>query len=147
MKTTLITREEGLKRRVWYLIDAEGLILGRMCVHIANLLRGKNKADFTSNQDCGDYVVVINASKVRLTGDKKDREIWYRHSGYPGGLKSRNGREMVEKYSRKLVYGAVKGMMPKNKSLSHALLRKLKIYEKGEYSGHDAQKLINYEIK
>lgn len=75
METTLITREEGLKRRVWYLIDAEGVVLGRMCVHIANLLRGKNKADFTPNQDCGDYVVVINSSKVRLTGNKKEGEF------------------------------------------------------------------------
>ncbi|GCE63430.1 50S ribosomal protein L13 [Candidatus Mycoplasma haematohominis] len=146
MKTTQITREEGLKRRVWYVIDAKDQILGRMCVHIANLLRGKNKPDFTPNQDCGDFVVVINASKVRLTGDKADKEIWYRHSGYPGGLKSRKGKEMIEKYSDKLVHKAVKGMLPKNKTLSHTLLHKLHVYPDAEYKKHEAQKPINYQI-
>ncbi|OAL10159.1 50S ribosomal protein L13 [Candidatus Mycoplasma haematobovis] len=146
MRTTQITREVGLARRKWYLIDAKDLILGRMCVHIANLLRGKNKPDFTLNQDCGDFVVVINASKVRLSGNKAEREFWYRHSGYPGGIKSRSGKEMIENYSTKLVIKAVKGMLPKNKSLSDALLHKLKVYPLDQYREH-AQNPIAYECK
>lgn len=144
MKTTQLTKEQGIARRVWYVIDAKDQILGRVCVHIANLLRGKNKPDFTPNQDCGDFVVVVNASKVRLTGNKLDGEFWYRHSGYPGGLKSRSGREMVEKHSDKLFMNAVRRMLPKNKTLSHRLLHKLKIYAGSEHN-HEAQKLINYE--
>lgn len=146
MKTTQITREVGLARRKWYLIDAKDLILGRMCVHIANLLRGKNKPDFTLNQDCGDFVVVINASKVRLSGNKAEREFWYRHSGFPGGIKARSGKEMIENYSTKLVIKAVKGMLPKNKSLSDTLLHKLKVYPLEEYR-EQAQNPIAYECK
>lgn len=122
------------------------MILGRMCVHIANLLRGKNKVDFSPNQDCGDFVIVINASKVRLSGNKEENEFWYRHSGYPGGIKRRSGKEMIEKHSDKLVRKAVRGMLPKNKSLSHRLMHKLKVYP-GEVHNHQSQEPIKYECR
>ncbi|AEW45715.1 50S ribosomal protein L13 [Mycoplasma haemocanis str. Illinois] len=146
MKTTQLTKEQGLARRKWYLIDAKDLILGRMCVHIANLLRGKNKPDFTLNQDCGDFVVVINASQVRLSGNKREKEFWYRHSGYPGGIKRRSGAEMIDEYSDKLIRKAVKGMLPKNRSLSDRLLHKLKVYPSSEYR-EEAQQPEVYECK
>lgn len=144
--TTVLTREQAISRRIWYIIDAKDLILGRLSVVIANILRGKNKADFTPNQDCGDFVVVINSKQIRLTGNKAKNERWYRHSGFPGGIKSRDGNEMIENHSQKLIHDAVRCMLPKNKTLSKELLKKLKIYIDAEHK-HSSQKLINYEIK
>ncbi|RAO94933.1 50S ribosomal protein L13 [Mycoplasma wenyonii] len=137
-KTTLLTREEALAQRKWVLLDAKNVHLGRLAVQIANLLRGKRKANFTPSYDCGEFVVVINSDKLRLSGHKLTDKFWYRHSGYPGGLKQRNGREMLENYSDKMLMLAVKGMLPKNRYLSRALLNKLKIY-KGTEHPHTAQ--------
>ncbi|ADX98071.1 50S ribosomal protein L13 [Mycoplasma suis] len=137
-KTTLLTREEALARRKWILIDATDACLGRLAVQIANLLRGKNKVDFTPSYDCGDFVVITNSDKIKLSGNKLKNEFWYRHSGYPGGIKRRSGEEMLEKYSDKLLTLAVKRMLPKNRYLSRALLRKLKVY-KGSEHPHAAQ--------
>ncbi|AFO52220.1 50S ribosomal protein L13 [Candidatus Mycoplasma haematolamae str. Purdue] len=137
-KTTLLTREQALAQRKWVLIDAKNEYLGRVAVRIANLLRGKDKVNFTPSYDCGEFVVVINSDQLKLSGNKAKKEFWYRHSGYPGGLKQRSGAEMLEKYSDKLLTLAVKRMLPKNRYLSRALLEKLKVY-KGSEHPHQAQ--------
>ncbi|CCE66817.1 50S ribosomal protein L13 [Candidatus Mycoplasma haematominutum] len=137
-KTTLLTKEQAWAQRKWILLDAQGEYLGRLAVKIATLLRGKEKVDFTPSYDCGAFIVVVNSDKLRLSGNKAKNEYWYRHSGYPGGLKCRSGAEMLEKYSDKLLMLAVKRMLPKNRYLSRALLRKLKIYKGGDHP-HKAQ--------
>ena len=125
-------------KRKWVLIDAEGLVLGRMAVIIANILRGKNKACFTPNADCGDNVVVINADKVALTGKKLEDKKYYWHSGYPGGIKQRNMKQlMAEKRPDRMVRNAVKRMMSKC-PLSRMILSKLKVYKGAEHP-HVAQ--------
>lgn len=136
-KTTMLKTEAAHASRKWYLIDATDLVLGRLSVKIANILRGKNKPSWTPNVDCGDYVIVINANKVQLTGNKAETEIWYNHSHYIGGLRSRKGSEMIEKYSKELVERSVKGMLPKNK-LSRRMITKLFVY-KDENHKHQAQ--------
>lgn len=145
MKTTMLKKEEALAARKWYIIDAKDQILGRLSVQIANLLRGKNKPNFTPNQDCGDFVIVINSKHVRLSGNKAKNELWYRHSGYVGGLKSRTGKEMIDKYSIKLFRDSVHGMLPKNNSLSLQLMHKLFVYEDQNHK-HDAQVPITYKL-
>lgn len=142
----MLKKEESRQRRKWYLIDAKEQILGKLAVQIANLLRGKNRLDFTPNQDCGDFVIVINADQVKLSGNKADKERWYWHSGYIGGIKSRTGKEMIAKKSVKLIRRSVKGMLPKNNALSHALMKKLHVYEGVEHK-HDAQTPISYQLK
>lgn len=136
-KTTVLKKEEAQKNRKWYCVDASGLILGKLAVKAANLLRGKNKADFTLNQDCGDYLIIINSNKVKLSGNKLDNEKWYRHSGFIGGIKSRIGREMLDNYSDKLVYNAIKGMLPDNR-ISRQIIKKLKVYKDANHE-HEAQ--------
>jgi len=124
--------------RKWILVDADGLVLGRMAVVIANILRGKNKPYFTPNADCGDNVIVINADKIALTGKKLENKRYYWHSGYPGGIKSRNMRQLMsEPRSDRMVRNAVKRMMSKG-SLSRAILSKLKVYKGAEHP-HEAQ--------
>ncbi|MDQ0513935.1 large subunit ribosomal protein L13 [Mycoplasmoides fastidiosum] len=145
MKTTMLTKEQALKRRKWYVIDAKDQILGRLSVEVANLLRGKNRPDFTPNQDCGDFVIVINAGQIRLSGNKAENERWYRHSGYVGGLKSRTGKEMIEKKPVEFIRKAVKGMLPKNNSLSLQLMHKLFVYENDNHK-HQAQEPIIYRL-
>lgn len=144
-KTTFIKHEDAMKNKKWYLIDASDVILGRLAVEVANILRGKNKASFTPNVDCGDYVVIINSDKVLLSSNKADKEKWYTHSGYIGGLRERSGRVMLEKYSDELIFEAIKGMLPKNR-LSRTLLKKLHIYKKDSHK-QEAQKPIEYKIK
>ena len=112
MKNTFMEKKETVKRN-WYVIDATDLTLGRLATKVASILRGKNKVTYTPHMDCGDYVIIINASKVRLTGRKMDNKMYYNHSGYTGGLRERNAREMVEKYPVEMVERAVKGMLPK----------------------------------
>ena len=135
--STSFMRSSDVKRK-WILIDAEGLVLGRMAVIIANILRGKNKPYFTPNADCGDNVVVINADKVALTGKKLEDKKYYWHSGYPGGIKQRNMKQLMEEpRSDRMVKNAVKRMMSKG-PLSRAILSKLKVY-KGSEHPHGAQ--------
>ena len=121
----------------WHLVDAEGLILGRLASRIASILRGKEKPTYTDFLDCGDFVIVVNAEKVRLTGNKLSDKIYYRHSGYPGGLKQMTAAEVLEKHPDRLIRSAVKGMLPRNK-LGRKMLLKLKVYAGGHHP-HRAQ--------
>ncbi|MBO8430697.1 50S ribosomal protein L13 [Spirochaetes bacterium] len=129
--------------RKWYLIDAEGEVLGRLAVRIANILRGKNKPEYTPNVDTGDFVIVINADKVRVTGNKETDKIYYHHTGYPGGLKSASFKELMEKDGTLAIEKAVKGMLQHN-TLGAQQLTKLKIYAGSEHP-HAAQKPIVLE--
>ena len=130
-------RSSDVKKK-WILIDAEGLVLGRMAVIIANILRGKNKPYFTPNADCGDNVIVINADKIALTGKKLDAKKYYWHTGYPGGIKHRSMKQLMEEpRSDRMVKNAVKRMMS-NGPLSRSILSKLKVY-KGSEHPHGAQ--------
>jgi large subunit ribosomal protein L13 len=123
--------------RKWILVDAEGKVLGRLASYIAVRLRGKHLPTFTPHVDNGDFVVVINAEKVKLTGKKWDQKIYRRHSGYMGGLKETSARKMLQEHPERLLYYAVKGMLPKNR-LGRKLLKKLKIYT-GPKHPHEAQ--------
>ena len=135
MKT--YTAKTGEIERRWYVVDAEAKTLGRLATQIADVLRGKNKAAYTPHVDTGDFVVVVNAGKVHVTGQKLDQKIYYRHSGYPGGLRERTLREQLERRPEEVLRKAVKGMLPKNR-LASAQLRKLKIYAGPEHP-HAAQ--------
>jgi large subunit ribosomal protein L13 len=130
--------EEALAQREWYIVDADGKILGRMASEIAKVLRGKNKAIFTPNADTGDFVIVINAKGVRLSGHKLDDKVYYRHSNYPGGIHSRTAASLLEDKPEDLIHLAVKGMLPKNR-LGRKLATKLKVYAGAEHP-HEAQK-------
>jgi len=121
----------------WYVVDATDKTLGRLATAIANRLRGKHKAVFTPNVDTGDYIVVVNAEKVRVTGNKAQDKNYYHHTGYPGGIKSVNFEKLIQKAPERVIQAAVKGMMPKNK-LSRAMLGKLKVYA-GNSHPHAAQ--------
>ena len=131
--------------RKWYLIDANGLTLGRLATEIANLLRGKGKPTFTPNVDCGDYVVVINADKIHVTGNKMQDKLYYNHSGYPGGLRVRNLKTVLEKKPCEALERAVKGMLPHN-HLGADVYRKLFVYAGAEHK-QEAQKPELYEVK
>ena len=133
-----MNRAEALTQRQWYVIDARGKILGRMATEIAKVLRGKHKPCFTPNQDAGDFVIVVNAREIKLTGAKLEQKIYYRHSEYPGGIRERTAAQMLEEKPEELVTLAVKGMLPKNR-LSRKLVTKLKVYPGPEHP-HDAQK-------
>jgi len=137
MKNSYMQRKEDIVRN-WYVIDADGLTLGRLAAKVAHVLRGKHKPTFTPHIDCGDNVIVINASKVNLTGDKLDKKIYYNHSGYTGGLRERTARVMKENYPVEMVERAVKGMLPKGR-LGRQMYRKLFVYA-GENHPHAAQK-------
>ncbi len=121
----------------WYLIDATDRILGRLATDIANRLRGKHKPEYTPNVDTGDYIVVVNAEKVKVTGNKKKGKMYHRYSGYPGGMKSISFEEMINKMPERVIQLAVKGMMPRNR-LSRSMLGKLKVYSGAEHP-HAAQ--------
>lgn len=136
MKTFLPKVDPAAKK--WYLVDANDKVLGRLATQIARVLMGKTKPSYTDFLDSGDFVVVVNAEKVRLTGAKWDDKTYYSHSGRPGGLKAITARELREKHPDRLVRFAVKGMLPKNK-LGSAMIRRLKIYA-GEEHPHSAQK-------
>lgn len=123
--------------RGWYLVDAEGQTLGRLASEIAKVLRGKHKPIYAPHLDTGDYVIVINAEKVHVTGNKLDQKIYHRHSGYPGGLKSITLREQLKRHPSRVIRSAVKGMLPHNK-LGRATIRKLKVYA-GDAHPHQAQ--------
>ncbi len=136
MMKTYSAKESDIKRD-WYLVNAEGRVLGRLASEIARRLRGKHKAIYTPHVDTGDFVVVVNAEKVSLTGKKLTDKIYYHHTGYPGGIKSVTAGKMLKEKPERLLYIAVKGMLPKN-SLGRKMLKKLKIY-KGEKHPHSAQ--------
>ena len=131
--------------RNWYVIDAEGKNLGRVATKAATILRGKHKAIYTPHVDCGDYVIIINAEKVNLTGNKLDQKMYYNHSGYPGGLRERNAKEMIENYPEEMMERAIKGMLPKGR-LGRAMGKKLFVYRGSEHK-HEAQKPITMELK
>ncbi len=131
------TAREGEIPRKWYVVDAQGKILGRLASRIAMVLRGKTKPVFTPHTDTGDFVVVVNAAQVQMTGRKLDNKMYYRHSGYMGGLKEISARKQLEKKPEEVLRHAVRGMLPKN-SLGRQLLKKLKIYAGGEHP-HQAQ--------
>ncbi len=135
MKTISMNKETAENN--WYVIDAEGKTLGRMAAEIAHRLRGKHKPEYTPHVDTGDYIVVVNAEKVSVTGKKTTDKLYHRHSGYPGGLKTRTFNEMVEKAPEDIITLAVKGMMPST-PLGRAMLRKLKVYAGTEHP-HGAQ--------
>jgi len=135
MKT--YSAKPGEITREWYLVDAEGKTLGRLATQIADTLRGKRKPQFTPHVDTGDFVIVVNAEKVHVTGNKLDQKRYYRHSGYPGGLRSRTLREQLERRPTEVLRVAVKGMLPKNR-LARQQITKLKIYAGPEHP-HEAQ--------
>ncbi|HCO18098.1 50S ribosomal protein L13 [Gudongella oleilytica] len=130
--------------RKWYIIDAENKVLGRLATEIATILRGKNKPIYTPYVDTGDFVIVINADKVKLTGKKLDQKNYTYHTGYPGGLRQIPYRNLIVKNPEKIIELAVKGMLPKN-SLGRSMYRKLKVY-RGTEHGHEAQKPEVYEF-
>lgn len=129
----------------WYVVDADGLVLGRLATRVAALLRGKHKAMFTPSMDTGDCIIVINADKVVLTGNKEDQKVYYSHSGYPGGLKETPYVKMREEHPERIVMHAVKGMLPHNR-LGRAMLKKLHVYA-GPDHPHSAQQPEPLEIK
>jgi large subunit ribosomal protein L13 len=135
MKTPLVKKED-IKPK-WHLVDADGKILGRLATRVAILLRGKNKPIFAPHQDTGDFVVVVNAKKVSLTGKKWKEKIYFHHSGYPGGLKMASAEKIAQKKPERLITMAVQGMLPKNK-LGRKLIKKLKVYP-GDAHPHQAQ--------
>jgi large subunit ribosomal protein L13 len=135
MKTPLV-KKENIKPK-WHLVDAEGKTLGRLATRVAILLRGKNKPIFAPHQDTGDFVVVVNAKKVSLTGKKWKEKIYVHHSGYPGGLKMASAEKIAQKKPERLITMAVQGMLPKNK-LGRKLIKKLKVYA-GDAHPHQAQ--------
>ncbi len=140
---TFVAKEQEVDRK-WYLVDAEDKILGRLATQIATRLRGKHKPIFTPHADTGDFIVVVNAEKIALSGKKWDKKIYYRHSGYIGGLKEISARKLLEKKPEDVLRFAVKGMLPKN-SLGRRQLKKLKIYV-GPENPHEAQQLEALEI-
>jgi large subunit ribosomal protein L13 len=136
MKTKSIKQSEINKK--WWLLDAQGQTLGRFSSKIAQILRGKHKVDFTPHMDMGDFVIVINAEKVKLSGSKEKDKVYFRHTGYPGGVKETKYSEMIQKFPERIVENAVKGMLPHNR-LGKKILLNLKVY-KGQEHPHLAQK-------
>jgi len=134
---TYLAKNETMERN-WYLVDATNMPVGRLAAEVAKILRGKNKPIYTPNVDCGDHVIIINADKVRMTGNNKAKEPIYRHSGYPGGIKSVSRGKMLAEQPVKLVMKIVKGMLPKN-SLGNKMLKKLRVYAGPEHD-QSAQK-------
>ena len=136
MKT--VSAKKGEVARKWFIVDADGKVLGRMASRIATILRGKNKVEYTPHVDTGDFVVVVNAAKVRLTGSKEDDKMYYKHTGWQGHLNEMPASELRARHPERMVQVAVKGMLPRG-TLGRAMLKKLKIYPTGEHP-HAAQK-------
>jgi len=145
MRTRMMEKEEALKQRQWYLVDAQGKVLGRLASEVARILRGKHKPTFTPHLDGGDFVIVVNAGGVRLTGKKLEKKVYYRHTGYPGGIRETTAEKLLDRRPEELVRLAVKGMLPKNR-LGRKLLTKLKVYAGPEHP-HEAQKPERLEIQ
>ncbi|NLX91435.1 MAG: 50S ribosomal protein L13 [Firmicutes bacterium] len=144
MHKTYMAKKENIEKQ-WYLIDAAGLPLGRVASEVARLLKGKHKPTYTPHLDMGDYIVVTNASKVVLTGKKAKQKFYYRHSGYPGGLKKMRYDDFLARWPERAFYLAVKRMLPSSR-LGRAMLRKLKIYA-GSQHPHEAQKPVQWHFK
>ena len=142
MKTFVATPET--RQRDWYVVDAEGKTLGRLATQIADTLRGKRKPEYTPHVDTGDFVIVVNAEKVRVTGDKRNAKLYHRHSGYPGGLRSRTLAEMLDRRPEEVIRLAVRGMLPRNR-LARQQLGKHKVYA-GPDHPHAAQKPAELEL-
>ncbi|MDR9501758.1 MAG: 50S ribosomal protein L13 [Desulfurivibrionaceae bacterium] len=136
MMTTYLTPVKEIKRK-WLVVDAQSLVLGRLAAEVATRLRGKHKPDYSTFQDVGDFVVVVNADKVRLTGRKLEKKIYYHHTGYIGGIKECTAQKLLDEAPEQVIYRAVQGMLPKN-SLGRAQLKKLKVYA-GENHPHESQ--------
>ncbi len=144
MRQTTMLSAHNVQRK-WYLIDAKGQTLGRLATEVASILKGKHNPLYTPHVDSGDYVIVINASEIVLTGNKWNDKLYYRHSGYPGGLKSRTAKEVMEKFPERMVEQAVKGMLPKTK-LGRQMYRKLYVYAQDRHP-HKAQNPVELEVK
>ena len=143
MRTYQATSQD--RERVWYVVDAESKTLGRLATQIANVLRGKRKPTYTPHVDVGDFVIVVNAEKVAVTGNKREKKLYWRHSGYPGGIRSRTLGDLLEKRPEEVIRKAVKGMLPRNR-LARQQLRKLKVYAGPEHP-HVAQKPVPMETR
>jgi large subunit ribosomal protein L13 len=143
MRTYQATSQD--RERVWYVVDADGKTLGRLATQIADVLRGKRKPTYTPHVDVGDFVIVVNAEKVAVTGDKREKKLYWRHSGYPGGIRSRTLGALLDKRPEEVIRRAVKGMLPRNR-LARQQLRKLKVYAGPEHP-HQAQKPETLEIE
>ena len=144
MRTTFMAKGHEVDRK-WLVVDAEGQTLGRLASEVASILRGKHKPTFTPNVDTGDHVIIINADKIHLTGNKLEGKIYYRHTQFSGGLKQRTAGEMKEKYPTQMLELAIKGMLPKN-SLGRQMFTKLNVYTGAEHP-HAAQKPEAYELR
>lgn len=143
MKTYSVKKSEITRK--WYLVDADGVVLGRLASEVAGILRGKNKPTFTPHLDVGDHVIVVNADKVRLTGNKAQKKVYHHHSGYPGGLRETPYEELIKSKPEFVVRKAVKGMMPNNR-LSRAMMKKLHVYS-GPDHPHQAQKPEELDLR
>ena len=141
---TFMQKKETVDRK-WYVVDAQGANLGRLATQVATILKGKHKVTYTPHVDCGDYVIVINANKVNLTGKKLSDKMYYNHSRYAGGLRERTASEMLEKYPEEMVERAIKGMLPKG-PLGRQMFRKLFVYKDANHE-HMAQKPIELKVK
>jgi len=144
MRTTFMANDQNVERK-WYVVDAEGKRLGRLATEITAILRGKHKPTYTPHVDTGDHVIIVNAEKIELTGNKLQDKKYYRHSGHPGGLKERNAQEMVNRYPEEMIELAIKGMLPKG-PLGRKMIKKLHVYTGPEHK-HAAQKPEVYELK
>jgi large subunit ribosomal protein L13 len=134
---TFLPQKNAIDKK-WWLVDADGVVLGRLASHVANILRGKDRPHYTPFFDTGDFVIIVNADKVKLTGKKESQKVYYRHSGYMGGLKETSYKRMIATHPERVITHAVKGMLPKNR-LNRKILKKLKIYAGSEHK-HQAQK-------
>ncbi len=141
--STFLQKKENIER-TWYVVDATGLPLGRVATKVATVLRGKHKPTYTPYVDCGDYVIVVNADKVVLTGNKLNDKMYYNHSGYPGGLRERNAKTMINEYPEEMMERAIKGMLPHNR-LGRAMGKKLFVYRDADHK-HAAQKPVELKI-
>lgn len=136
-KTFSLRKEDALQARKWYVLDASGQVLGRLATRVATILRGKHKPIYTPHVDGGDHVIVVNAERVVLTGNKLKDKVYYHHSGYPGGIRAQTAEEILRKHPERIIEKAVRGMLPKT-PLGRAMLRKLKVYAGPEHR-HEAQ--------
>lgn len=144
MRSTFMANAQTIERK-WFLVDADGKTLGRLSTEVASILRGKHKPTFTPHVDCGDYVIIINADKIVLTGDKWNQKLYYSHSLYPGGLKVKTAKTMNDKQPEKILELAIRGMLPKNR-LGRQIYKKLFVYSGNEHP-HAAQQPKVYELK
>lgn len=144
MSATFMANENNIERK-WLVVDAAGVRLGRLSSEVATLLRGKHKPTYTPHADTGDHVIIINAEKMELTGNKEEAKMYYRHSGYPGGLKGRNAAEMLDKFPERMIELAVKGMLPKG-PLGRKMGKKLHVYRGSEHK-NQGQQPEAYELR